>query len=118
MLGYEELANAIVLQAKDDYIEALVQERELLAKLNRTRAEIAKCVEFFNSERYSGLTDVNPSVVIETAKRQAHYIYWRQTKGCSKCSVSKNGCPHRANKGNWRLWYDGDKICCKKLKTI
>lgn len=46
MPGYEELANAIVIQAKDDYIEALVRERELLAKLNHTRAEIAECLEF------------------------------------------------------------------------
>ena len=60
---YEELANAIVLQAVRDY-------REAVKKLSRRRknrdAQFTKeeCLRFFRSKWFSQLTDLDPEFLI------------------------------------------------------
>jgi len=68
--GYEELANAIVLQAVKDWRKAV----KTLKK--RPRYEAAKqmrdeCERFFRSEWFEELTSVDGSVILRKLKQEA-----------------------------------------------
>ena len=68
--GYEELANAIVLQAVKDWRKAV----KTLKK--RPRYETAKqmrdeCERFFRSEWFEELTSVDGSVILRKLKQEA-----------------------------------------------
>ena len=60
--GYEELGNAIVLQAFSDYCtckRALQQGRRSWGKISNCERELEDCIDFFHSERYKLLTNYN-----------------------------------------------------------
>ena len=60
-IGYENLAVAIVVQAYDDYKKALKR---------KDRREIKSIERFFYSDFYSLLTSIEPSYLINNAKRE------------------------------------------------
>ena len=60
-IGYEMLAIAIVVQAYDDYKKALKR---------KDRREIKSIERFFYSDFYSLLTSIEPSYLINNAKRE------------------------------------------------
>lgn len=64
MNPYEELANAIVLQAVKDY------------RLNEDKRELASIERFFRSAWFSTLTSINPDLLIsKLRKEKAFYEY-------------------------------------------
>ena len=64
MNPYEELANAIVLQAVKDY------------RLNDDERELASIERFFRSGWFSTLTSINPEMLIsKLRKEKARYEY-------------------------------------------
>jgi hypothetical protein len=64
MNPYEELANAIVLQAVKDY------------RLNEDKRELASIERFFRSAWFSTLTSINPEMLIsKLRKEKACYEY-------------------------------------------
>lgn len=64
MNPYEELANAIVLQAVKDY------------RLNEDKRELASIERFFRSAWFSTLTSINPDMLIsKLRKEKAFYEY-------------------------------------------
>ena len=80
---YEELANAIVLQAFKDYRKALfklVQEPEEW----KHRSSKKKLERFFHSKWYRTLTDLNPEILMQEAKRQADINVERWGHGRAK----------------------------------
>ena len=83
--AYEDLANAIVLQAIDDYVHVRkVNHTSLYAESGiNNREEIRK---FVYSDWFALLTDVKPDVVMnEMYKRRYEYangIYQRRTPKC------------------------------------
>ena len=80
---YEELANAIVLQAFKDYWKALfkiVQEPEEW----KHRSSKKKLERFFHSKWYRTLTDLDPAILMQEAKRQADINVERWERGRAK----------------------------------
>ena len=80
---YEELANAIVLQAFKDYRKTLfklVQEPEEW----KHRSTKKKLERFFRSKWYRTLTDLNPEILMREAKRQADVSIERWERGRAK----------------------------------
>lgn len=58
MNPYEELANAIVLQAVKDY------------RLHDDEQELASIERFFRSGWFSGLTSINPEMLISKLRKE------------------------------------------------
>lgn len=80
---YAELANAIVLQAFKDYRKALfklVQEPEEW----KHRSSKKKLERFFHSKWYRILTDLDPAILMQEAKRQADINVERWERGRAK----------------------------------
>lgn len=80
---YEELANAIVLQAFKDYRKALfkiVQEPEEW----KHRSSKKKLERFFHSKWYRTLTNLDPAILMQEAKRQADINVERWERGRAK----------------------------------
>ena len=80
---YAELANAIVLQAFKDYRKALfklVQEPEEW----KHRSSKKKLERFFHSKWYRTLTDLDPAILMQEAKRQADINVERWERGRAK----------------------------------
>lgn len=80
---YEELTNAIVLQAFKDYRKALfkmVQEPEEW----KHRSSKKKLERFFHSKWYRTLTDLDPAILMQEAKRQAGINVERWERGRAK----------------------------------
>ena len=80
---YAELANAIVLQAFKDYRKALfklVQEPEEW----KYRSSKKKLERFFHSKWYRTLTDLDPAILMQEAKRQADINVERWERGRAK----------------------------------
>ena len=66
---YEDLANAIILQAVKDYRMAL----KILKANSRNRtaqADKAEIERFFRSQWYSALTDVNGEMLIRSLQKE------------------------------------------------
>ncbi|NCC14935.1 MAG: hypothetical protein EOM28_01095 [Clostridia bacterium] len=64
MNPYEELANAIVLQAVKDY------------RLHDDKKELASIERFFHSDWFGVLTDINPEMLIaKLRKEKVRYEY-------------------------------------------
>lgn len=77
---YAELANAIVLQAFKDYRKTLfklVQEPEEW----KHRSSKKKLERFFHSKWYRTLTDLDPAILMQEAKRQADINVERWERG-------------------------------------
>ena len=67
---YENLANAIVLQAAMDYKRAILHLKWNPEDMNWKREETA-VLGFFVSDWYHVLTEVEPAVILEEMERQA-----------------------------------------------
>lgn len=65
--GWRELANAIILQAVDDYKTAVKRKRRTSNQtlIDTCEAIIEEVVDFFHSEWFSTLTDADPSTILE-----------------------------------------------------
>ena len=65
---YSDLANAIIVQAANDYRKALRQLKRnpTYASARYTKAEVER---FFHSEWFHYLTDADPDYIIEHLKR-------------------------------------------------
>lgn len=68
--GYEELANAIVLQAVKDWRKAVktLKKRPRYAAAKQMKEE---CERFFRSEWFEELTSVDGSVILRKLKQEA-----------------------------------------------
>ena len=68
--AYEELANAIVLQAARDYREV---SRKLKNGRKNTDAQCTKedCLRFFRSHWFAALTSIDPEFLIRNLDREA-----------------------------------------------
>ena len=68
--GYEELANAIVLQAVKDWRKAVktLKKRHRYEAAKQMRDE---CERFFRSEWFEELTSVDGSVILRKLKQEA-----------------------------------------------
>ncbi len=67
---YQELANAIVIQAAKDYMAAI----RALRKNPGSKAaddEAMSLEQFFHSRWYAALTDINPEYLINKLRRKA-----------------------------------------------
>lgn len=77
--GYEDLANAIVIQACIDY-------QDLLGK--NSQADILRresVVDFFHSELYGLITDINPDMLIKRLENGSRVKFpdeEEEEKGC------------------------------------
>ena len=63
---YENLANAIILQAVKDYRMVL----KSLKANSRNRTDKAEIERFFRSQWYSALTDVNGEMLIRSLQKE------------------------------------------------
>lgn len=69
MSGYEQLANAIILQAVKDYRYAL--KRIKMNPANKTAmADAMECERFFRSDLYSALTSVDGEYLINRLREE------------------------------------------------
>lgn len=69
MNSYEELANAIILQAVKDYREALSAVRNNPKSISANR-DIHDCESFFTSGWFSVLTELNGETLIRKLKEE------------------------------------------------
>lgn len=106
---YEELANGIVLQAHEDYLEALLMEHKAILMLARAAKRKQSVLSFYGTKWYYSLTKTDPAVLLDTARKQADYIIWQKNHRCDKCEI--DSCPHRVERVNWKMWADGRKVC-------
>lgn len=108
----EDLANAIVVQAIEDYVDAMVDKHQAELMLQKAESMIIDCETFLKSDWYKQLTKVEAAALAEVARKQADYIIWQQAKGCLTCKHKT--CPHKVRKQNWIAWVDGDHACIKE----
>lgn len=80
---YVELANAIVLQAFKDYRKALFKMVQEPEEWNH-RSSKKKLERFFHSKWYRTLTDLDPAILMQEAKRQADINVERWERGRAK----------------------------------
>lgn len=106
---YTELANGIIEQAHEDYLEALLLEHRAILMLNKAARLKQSVLTFYGTKWYYSLTTVDPAVLIDTARKQADYIIWQKNHRCDKCIV--DSCPHRIERKNWKMWADGRQVC-------
>lgn len=66
---YENLANAIVIQAVNDYQRALKRLKKFPDSPIEKRV-IVECERFFTSEYYKKLTDVGPKLIMAEIHRR------------------------------------------------
>ena len=65
--AYENLANAIVLSAVDDYKSALIRQKRNPDSTSATE-DVKRLEKFFYSDWYEVLTDLDPSYLIRKMK--------------------------------------------------
>lgn len=104
----ENMGNAIVEQAHEDYLEALLLETKAIRMLEKAAKLKQSVLSFYGSKWYYSLTQVDPAILLETARKQADYINWQKWHQCEYC---KYECVHREPRVNWKLWVDGKRVC-------
>jgi len=69
MKPYEALANAIIVQACDDYRNALneLSQDPLSIEAYRTKREVER---FFRSNLFATLTDIDPKYLLEKLRKE------------------------------------------------
>ena len=67
---YENLANAIILQAVKDYRMAL-KSLKVISRNRTVQTDKAEIERFFRSQWYSTLTDVNGEMLILSLQKEA-----------------------------------------------
>ncbi len=70
MYGYQELANAIIVQAVYDYT-SLLKKQKKRPDSYRLKADKKALDRFFHSQWYATLTAVDPDVLLERVKKEA-----------------------------------------------
>lgn len=105
----ENLGNGIVEQAHEDYLEALLLENKAIRILNKAARLKQSVLHFYGTKWYYSLTQVDPAILLETARKQADYIIWQRNHKCGSCD--KENCPHRVERENWKMWADGRRVC-------
>ena len=109
---WENLGNAIIEQAHEDYLEALLLENKAVLMLNKAARLKQSTLSFYGGKWYYSLTSVDPATLIDTARKQADYIIWQRNHKCATCEL--DNCPHRVERENWKMWADGRKVCAKE----
>lgn len=115
-MEYEELANAIVIKAVDDYKKALktLKNNPESSGALHTKKEIE---QFFNSEWFSTLTAVNPLSLIEQAKKNDGASFKRKPgKTRKKKKIQKEKICYKKCK-TCDYFYIADKVCQYMLFT-
>ena len=105
----ENLSNAVVEQAHEDYLQALLLENKAIRILSKAAKLKRSVLTFYGTKWYYSLTQVDPAILIDTARKQADYIIWQKQHGCENCD--KDTCPHRVERANWKMWADGRRVC-------
>ena len=67
---YEEIANAIVIQACNDYKKAYKQSLHKSGIVGEADEELAKLEEFFRSDWYKQLTEVDGEYLMERLRNE------------------------------------------------
>ena len=67
---YEELANAVVIQACNDYKKAYKQSLRKSGFAGEADAELAELEEFFRSDWYKQLTEVDGEYLMERLREE------------------------------------------------
>ena len=67
---YEELGNAIVIQACNDYKKAYKQSLRRSGIVGETDEELAELEEFFRSDWYKQLTEVDGEYLMERLRNE------------------------------------------------
>ena len=109
----ENAGNAIIEQAHEDYLESLLLEHKAMLMLNKAARLKNSVLTFYGSKWYYSLTTVDPSTLIDTARKQADYIIWQRNHYCEACEIPPEQCPHRVLRVNWRMWANGKRTCVK-----
>lgn len=108
-MSWENLGNGIIEQAHEDYIEALLLEHKAVLALQKAARLKSDVLKFYGNDWYYSLTTVDPATLLDTARKQADYIIWQRNNRCGVCDIE--GCPHREERVNWKLWADGRRTC-------
>ena len=111
---YDNLGNAVIEQAHEDYLEALLLEHKAILLLNKAERLKASVLTFYGNKWYYSLTNVDPGTLIDTARKQADYIIWQKNHRCEKCDMDESKCPHKTLRANWKMWADGRRTCIKE----
>ena len=111
---YDNLGTAIIEQAHEDYLEALLLEHKAILMLNKATRLKASVLSFYGNKWYYSLTNVDPGTLVDTARKQADYIIWQKNHRCENCDMDETVCPHKVLRANWKLWSDGRKTCIKE----
>lgn len=67
--GYINLANAIIVQAADDYLKALRRLKKH-PDSQKYLDEITELETFFHSEKFEILTDVDPDYILDRLQKE------------------------------------------------
>lgn len=112
--GIERLRFAIIEQSMTDYINSLVQKKQLEEKLFQANKMINECENFFNSDWCAELmgNQIGADKIMEVGHLRSEYALWKLKKRCSKCKHEK--CIHRfkerydaTENGKWVCEKDG-----------
>lgn len=114
----EELSNAIVKQAFDDYISALAKEKKLDEAVKKNNERLKDCMRFFKSDWCKQLTNVEPKVIIKIAEIKAKYSLWRDALACNSCPKSCQECIHKKELDSWKEWHEGNRKCLKRKRCF
>ena len=68
---YENLANAIVLQAVKDYLDALKRLKKKPGNQKTAMSDAMECERFFRSGWYKALTSVDGEYLIQKLREEA-----------------------------------------------
>ena len=105
----ENMGNAIVEQAHEDYLNALLLESKAIRMLEKAAKLKKSVLSFYGTQWYYSLTQLDPAILIDTARKQADYINWQKWHQCEYCH--NDACPHREPRTNWKMWADGRRVC-------
>lgn len=67
--GYRRLANAVIIIAAKDYRMALRKQRKNPHN-KAVKTELAKIEDFFHSDRYKALTDVDGDMILQGLREE------------------------------------------------
>lgn len=107
----DTIGNAIIEKAHEDYIEALLLEHKAVLMLNRAMRLKQSVMSFYGNNWYYSLTNVDPALLIDTARKQADYIIWQRNHHCETCTIGEDKCLHNVARANWKKWVNGARVC-------
>jgi hypothetical protein len=72
--GYQELANAIIVQACEDYRILSSKDLVFSKSLYDPRCSKKEIEQFFKSQWFMILTDLDPQVILKKLKEENNYV--------------------------------------------